>query len=275
VKPCGAISVSERLRRWLTWQRVPVQRIRIVRPGHETRVLLAYALFYILLSWLTGLEIRRHPMPMLGASYFTHDVQYALLFKFAGMMVIPAIWFLRSGYTPRDLLPEWRLTFRSGLSILLSFAVAALFVNRAYIPGIRAAIDGSGAGDLAGRVLLGIAVPLFAAGIPEEFVYRGLLQTRLERTAGRWTALLVTAALFTAWHLPTRLLLARGAEGTAGHPATVMMNTALPVFLVALFLGWLWDRYRSLLPLIALHWGIDLLPSLSAMLGISPLALHR
>ena len=43
----------------------------------------------------------------------------------------------------------------------------------------------------------------------------------------------------------------------------------LPVLIVALILGLLWDRYRRIIPLIALHWGIDLLPAVAGMLGIS------
>jgi CAAX protease family protein len=270
----GRESAASRLRGRLTWQRVPVGRIRILRPQPELMALLAYALLVIVGSAVTGLLIRRHPLPILGASYFTHDVQYTVLFKFIGLLVLPAIWFFRSGYAVRDLLPEWRLTARTGAFVLLAFCLGA-YINQWHVPGIRLAVQKFDAGALALRLLLGCAIPLFTAGIPEEFVYRGLLQTRLELLAGRRIAVLVTALLFTAWHLPSRWLLATGAEGTAGDPVSVLMNTGLPVFMVALVLGWLWDRYRSLVPLIALHWGIDLLPSLSAMLAVPMGGPHR
>jgi len=42
----------------------------------------------------------------------------------------------------------------------------------------------------------------------------------------------------------------------------------VPVLIVGLIVGVLWDRYRRLLPLIALHWGIDTLPLISSILGI-------
>ncbi len=111
-------------------------------------------------------------------------------------------------------------------------------------------------------------MPLFTAGLPEEIVYRGFLQTRLEATRGRPTAILVTAVLFTAWHLPSRYLLSRGGEGQAGDAVSILLGTGLPVFIVALIFGWAWDRYRDLPVLIAVHWGVDSLPTMSSMLGI-------
>ena len=124
----------------------------------------------------------------------------------------------------------------------------------------------------AGEFLLGAGVgallPLFIAGIPEEVVYRGILQTRLERLLGRLWAILITALLFTAWHLPTRFLLSRGVEGTAGNLGSVLLGTGVPVLIIGLLLGIVWDRYRNLPSLIAFHWGVDTLPTMLAMLGV-------
>lgn len=75
--------------------------------------------------------------------------------------------------------------------------------------------------------------------------------------------------LFTAWHLPTRYLLATGVEGTAGDLPSVLLGTGLPVFIVGLILTLLWDRHRKLVPLIAVHWGIDTLPAVSALLHVA------
>lgn len=58
--------------------------------------------------------------------------------------------------------------------------------------------------------------------------------------------MLGTALLFTAWHLPTRHFLSSGIEGTAGDLTSVIMGTGVPVFMVGLVFGWLWERYRSL-----------------------------
>jgi membrane protease YdiL (CAAX protease family) len=57
-------------------------------------------------------------------------------------------------------------------------------------------------------------------------------------------------------------------EGQAGNAASVMVHTVLPVFVVGLIFSILWDRYRRLVPLIALHWGVDVLPMMSTMFNI-------
>ncbi len=115
---------------------------------------------------------------------------------------------------------------------------------------------------------MGVVLPLFMAGIPEELVYRGILQTRLELLLGRAPAISITALLFTAWHLPTRFLLAQGIEGSAGDLGSVLMGTGIPVLVAGLIFGLLWDRHKSLLPLIAVHWGIDVLPTVISLLGV-------
>jgi membrane protease YdiL (CAAX protease family) len=86
-------------------------------------------------------------------------------------------------------------------------------------------------------------------------------------------AIVVTAILFTAWHLPTRYFLAEGAEGTAGDLGSVLIGTGLPVLLVALVLGWAWDRWRNLPALVLLHWGVDTLPSVASLLRL-PIGEH-
>jgi membrane protease YdiL (CAAX protease family) len=45
---------------------------------------------------------------------------------------------------------------------------------------------------------------------------------------------------------------------------------AAAVFIVGLLFGIAWARWRNLPVLIAVHWGIDLLPSISSFLMIPP-----
>ncbi len=111
-------------------------------------------------------------------------------------------------------------------------------------------------------------MPLLIAGFPEEFVFRGILQTRLEKVWGRVAAITVSVLLFTAWHIPTRYLLAQGVEGSAGDLTSVLLGTGVPVLIVGSVFALLWDRYRNLPALIAAHWGVDVLPALIAFLGI-------
>jgi membrane protease YdiL (CAAX protease family) len=86
----------------------------------------------------------------------------------------------------------------------------------------------------------------------------------------RLVAIAVTALLFTAWHIPPRLALAAGVEGRAGDLPSVLIGTGAPVLVVALVLGVAWDRWRNLPALVAVHWGIDLLPIVGSLLQIPP-----
>ena len=78
--------------------------------------------------------------------------------------------------------------------------------------------------------------------------------------------LVASVALFVAWHLPTRFLLAHGVEGEAGDLGSVLLGTGVPVGIVGLIFALGWDRHRNLPALIALHGGIDSIPIVASML---------
>ena len=257
---------------FLNRQRLPVRDIRILDPGRETRVALAFAFAYIGAAFLTGLIERAWRMPIWGATLLTSDATYLFGFKIGLLLVVPALAIRRAGYTMDDLLLGWRPTPRSVVTLVALFG-AGLLLNASKLAPIRDAVDGLPPVEAALRVGFGCILMLFAAGLPEEIVYRWGLQTRLERAWGRVAAILVTAVLFTAWHLPTRYFLAEGAEGTAGDLGSVLAGTGLPVLVVALVFGWAWDRWRNLPALVMLHWGVDTLPSVASFLQI-PIGSH-
>jgi hypothetical protein len=116
---------------WVFWQRVSVDELVIEQPEKEASVATAYAVFFVGLSVVTGLLIRRWPLPLLGAASFICDFWYSIVFKIV-----------------------------------------------------------------------------------------------------------------------------------------FLLATGVPVLVVGLVFGLLWDRYRSLMPLIAAHWGIDTLPTMVSFLGI-------
>ncbi len=252
---------------WISWQRIAVHEFQIKQPKKETVTVLAYTIFYIFAAGIFGYLIRRNPLPLLGSADFTTDAWYALAFKIGLLLIVPSMWFFLQGYRIRDLLPRWRFQFKSAISIVIAFVLGAS-LNLGSLHFISEAVGRFSIGDLIVRIGIGAALPLFMAAIPEEFVYRGILQTRLERLLGRMVAISSTALLFTAWHVPTRFLLSQGVEGHAGDLGSVLIGTGAPVLIVGLIFGVLWDRYRSLLSLIALHWGIDLLPTILSFLGV-------
>ncbi|HME05882.1 MAG TPA: CPBP family intramembrane glutamic endopeptidase [Bryobacteraceae bacterium] len=201
------------------------------------------------------------PRPLLGSTDFLLDFWYFLFFKILFLLVVPGFVFWRLGYRFQDLIPGG-LTRRDWLWSAVAYSVG-FAINLAHMDAIRKAhVPG-----VPWRIALAVAIALFNAGIPEEFVFRGWMQTRMEQRYGRLIAVTGTALLFTAWHIPSRYFLAFGEEGKAGDLGSVLLGTGVPVLIVALILGVLWDRYRRLLPLIALHWGIDTLPLIAGLLN--------
>lgn len=256
-----------RPRRLLGRQRLPVHDIRILDPGRETRIALAFAFAYLGASFVTGLVERAWPLPLGGSTALTTDATYAFGFKIGLLLVVPALWIRRVGYGAEDLLLGWRPTARSLGTLVVAF-FAGFFVNTAWLAPVREAAAALPPLEAAVRVGFGCLLMLFMAGLPEELVYRWGLQTRLERVWGRRSALLFTAVIFTAWHIPPRYFLATGAEGEAGDLGSVLLGTGLPVLVVALVFGWAWDRWRNLPALVAIHWGIDSLPSIASFLQL-------
>jgi membrane protease YdiL (CAAX protease family) len=228
--------------------------------------LVAYALLYVALSALTAQLILHWPHPLFGSSDFLLDYWYFLFFKIGCLLALPVLVSYRLGYRLRDLAPKG-LSARDYLWSVAAYVIG-FAINIAHLEGIERQIGAGLVGQVPLRIASAATLALINAGIPEEFFFRGWLQTRLEQRYGRLMAILGTALLFTAWHIPSRYFLAFGEEGRAGDFGSVILNTGLPVLLVGLVIGILWDRYRRLLPLIALHWGIDTLPLITGILGM-------
>jgi membrane protease YdiL (CAAX protease family) len=251
--------------RWLTHQRVPTADLKFRNLTAETRWLLVFAILYIGASAATGFAIRHFPMPLWGATYFTQDIWYVFGFKFALLLTLPLVVYYRWGYRFRDLLYGWRLTPWSAIVLVLSYALG-FFINAARLPELREAYAALPPVEAMVRAVIGAALPFLMAGIPEEVVYRGMLQTRLEASWGRISAIFVSVVLFTAWHIPTRYMLANSVEGQAGDLGSVLMGTGLPVGIVAVIFALAWDRWRNLPALIAIHSGVDTIPIMCSML---------
>jgi membrane protease YdiL (CAAX protease family) len=247
-------------------QRAPVSAMRIERPRGEALLATAFALAFVAAAWATGLLVRARPAPILGAGEFTQDLWYAGLFKGVVLLALPLAWLRTAGYRFDDLSPGDRGGTRSVL-VLAGLFLAGGLLNAGHLGPIREGLARFTPAGAAGRVALGLLLPLFTAAIPEEVVYRGVLQTRLERELGRASAVVLSVALFTAWHLPTRWLLAHGLEGRAGDLVSVLLGTALPVAVAGLGFALAWDRWRNLPALVAVHWGVDLLPAVRSLLG--------
>jgi membrane protease YdiL (CAAX protease family) len=218
-----------------------------------------------LASAATGFAIWRFPLPLWGATDFLQDIWYVVPFKLILLLAIPLIVYRRWGYRFADLGYGWRLTPKSGLVLLVCYGIG-FFINAGRLNEIATGWETHPSVEALARSAIGIVLPFLMAGIPEEVVYRGLLQTRLEALWGRIPAILVSVLLFVAWHIPTRYFLAHSVEGEAGDLGSVLIGTGIPVGVVALILALAWDRWRNLPALIAIHSGIDTIPIICSML---------
>ncbi len=95
---------------------------------------------------------------------------------------------------------------------------------------------------LATPSLLAIALfsILVAAPILEEFLFRGMLQNWLKKHLGKKAAILVTALLFSAFHLSP-------SQGVGN------ISLILSLFFFGCFLGFVYERQGSLLASMSLH----------------------
>ncbi|MCF3939448.1 MULTISPECIES: CPBP family intramembrane glutamic endopeptidase [Gordonia] len=108
-----------------------------------------------------------------------------------------------------------------------------------------------------------VTIPLQTV-LPEELIFRGVLQGSLARLFGvRWT-LTLGAIAFGLWHVTSSLGLTAGNEGlsgvlgsgTVGQIAGVLGAVAATTAAGFVF-GWLRHRTTSLLAPVALHWALN------------------
>jgi membrane protease YdiL (CAAX protease family) len=250
----------------ITWQRVPIDKIEFKALDKETSFLLGYAMFYIVIAYAIGKIIYYYPNPILGAVQFNQDVWYSFVFKILLLLIIPSyVFFMHWKYSLHDLLLGFRPTIANSLALIVT-ATMGFFLNASHLDDLGTAMQHAEQGTV--RLLLGIAMPLFTAALPEEFFFRGYLQTRLEKKWNRSSSMIIATLLFTAWHLPSRYLLSKGVEGQAGDWGEVIVHTGIPVFIIGFIFALHWSRYRNILLLVMTHWAIDILPAISSYFKI-------
>jgi uncharacterized protein len=252
--------------KWITKERIPVDQIVILDPSKEFIVFTGYSLCYLLIVFAFSLVIKLFPLPILHATSLTDDFWYVFFIKIFFLLIVPVVIYLRLGYNISSLFEYKHPTPGRNIILIVIGLSIGMIMNLSHIPGIIAQLQRSGPHAL--QLTAAIIIPFIAAALPEELFYRVILQTRIEKKYGWFWSIILSSVLFCLFHFPSRFILSSGIEGTAGKLLSIVTGTLIPVFIVGLILGFLWNRYRNLLLLLALHYSIDLLPAISSMLGI-------
>lgn len=254
---------------WAATRGAAARPLEVRRPRWESGVILAYLAVFAVLFLGFGLSAVREWLPD-GRIERTG----VLAAKLAAMVILPAFIFLALGFRLRELFPsgnalvggrrEWlALAILCALVLVLQFTVGRGPRQMALLR----AEWGWGAWQLALVAPLAFAWMTLEAGLTEEFLFRVLLQTRLEAwLRNRTAAILAMAVVFALAHAPGYVL--RGghlAEGltVVPDPLTAAAYAIVVVSPIGLMFGVLWTRTRSLGLVVLLHGFTDMVPGLA------------
>jgi len=233
--------------------------VPVARPGAELAAVLAYLLLYAffflgpVMNWAKAAlpPGREHDLLVAGVKLIGHVVLPLLMLRALGSRIAPIF----SGGLPAAMFLRVALILGGLLIALVAMVSPSLD---------QLARTGAGLGTLAWAIPLNFLVIAFVAGLNEEVLFRGVLQTRLAAGLGSGLgAAPVAALLFGLAHWPGLFL--RGGPGVDGwstDPVQVAAFTIATLSPLGLMLGVIYWRTRSLWLVILLHGAIDFLPSL-------------
>lgn len=246
---------------WLTTHGAQAPRVEVQHPRRESSALLIYlVLIYAVLFLGFGMGWARQmvsPGPeqeslVLALKLLVHVALPALLLFFVGAKLGPIT---QLGLKGRQF---WRSLAVLGALILAIVCVVTPSLEN--ISGIPPTVD-----VMIWALPAGYLWMTLEAGVTEEFLFRGVLQTRLTAWfESAWAGVIVTSILFGLAHAPG--LFMRGGPGVDGwstDPLQVIAHTIAVLSPVGLTFGLIYARTKSLLLVILLHGLVDWLPNLT------------
>jgi len=129
-----------------------------------------------------------------------------------------------------------------GLSLAVSLVLIYIFTNQMPIQAINSTLP-----------LLLMPFMTFCVGISEEGLFRGYMQTHLERFYTAKKAILIQATLFGFWHFVWDL---------SPFNLSGMIQYVATTFFIGLLFGYFYSKTRNLTPLVLAHGLWNSIPSL-------------
>jgi len=250
---------------WLLTRGANAPRIEVKRPALESGSVIAYLALYAVLFLGFGMTWARQVLPegqqqellVLALKLSVHIVLPAILLVLLGAKLAPIA---QLGLSGRKF---WRTLIVLGVIILA--LVCVITPSLKLISGIPPTFE-----TMIWAVPLGFIWITLEAGACEEFLFRGVLQTRLTAWFNSaWAGVIVTSILFGLAHAPG--LFMRGGPGVDGwstDPLQVVAHTIAVLSPIGLTFGLIYARTKSLLLVILLHGLVDVLPNLPEFVGI-------
>ncbi len=242
---------------------VTIPALTIARPRQEALAMIGYVALYALLFIGWGLGALKAAVPAGPMQELA-----VLAYKLTIHLVLPAAMIVTLGGAIRPLLrgvvggARWWL---------------ALIVMCAILFGLLSVVSPSLSQIAAFHLSLPTALLWFIAswlwvsveaGLCEEFLFRALLQSRLSAwLRSPFAAIAITAIVFALAHWPGLYL--RGGpdvDGWSTDPLQVAAFTIATLSPLAVMMGVLWERTRSLLLVVLIHGAIDALPNVAEMI---------
>jgi uncharacterized protein len=237
--------------------------VPVAHPKRESLVVLAYLAFYAFVAFgpvMSAVKGAFAPGPARELAV----IAYKLLVHFVlpAVLIVAVRGHLRgifdAGLRRRGVIPI--LVLFSALMIGLVAGMNEIFE--------KLAATGLSQLQIVGWIALAWGWMSVEAGVTEEFLFRGLLQSRLAAWLGSAPFAIVTMAIvFALVHVPGFYL--RGGEEIARQAQTLPQMIALAVGAIgpiALMLGVLWHRTRSFLLVVLVHGAIDAMPAVERMI---------
>jgi membrane protease YdiL (CAAX protease family) len=167
------------------------------------------------------------------------------------LLVVPFIITKAFGYDFKLLGFELKQFFDSlPIVVLLCAIIGVILFPTVFMENIRS-IHTNILGGVISYLLVFVMVFILSA-IPEEFFFRTILQTRIEKVLkSPISGIIVSSLIFAIYHIPYRLLL--NSSLTYGSIQLTIFSVVSQQFLMGLFLGLWWKKTRNVYSVSLLH----------------------
>lgn len=237
----------------------------VARPARESAAIACYLVAYAVgflgfgMSALreTIAEGRAQEIAVLAAKLIAHVVLPAIVLAAAGARLSPLF------ASRMRAAPFWRTLIIIGVLILLLLMIISPSLKRISETGADAAL-------LAFALPASFAWVAVEAGLNEEFLFRAVLQTRLEAwlRSPAW-GVAIASLLFGLAHAPGLYLRGGGEQfGAYADPLQVVAYCVATLAPAGVFFGVVYARTRSLLLVVLLHAMVDVLPNTADFIRI-------